>query len=50
MVGALEKHKWVMSEGHFGDDLGKFPKEEMEHFSFSLPFHTAVPRTKQAMD
>lgn len=32
MVGALEKQKWIMSEGHFGDDIGKFPKEELGTF------------------
>lgn len=34
MVGALEKHQWLMSAGHFGDDIGKFPKEELGTFLF----------------
>lgn len=49
MVGALRKCSWIMSEGHFSDDIGKFPKEDWEHSSFSPLYHTVVPMTKQAM-
>lgn len=49
MVGALRKCTWIMSEGHFTDDIGNFPKEYWEHSSSSPLCHTVVPMTKQAM-
>lgn len=49
MVGAPRKCTWIMSEGHFTDDIGNFPKEDWEHSSSSPLCHTVVPMTKQAM-